>query len=62
MTGEVYTACPQCGDEIPFYETVDRLKQCPECGTPKDDLFDIAMAGTQSSVDQPAVTDGGEQQ
>lgn len=54
MTDEVYTDCPACGEEIPFYRTVDELKACPECGTPtgtpqspdpepgETPLFDIA--------------------
>lgn len=60
MATEVHTACPQCGDEIPFYQTVDELKQCPECGTPSDDLFDIAMGRMEPDGDsQRALADGG---
>lgn len=56
MTDEVYTDCPACEEEIPFYQTVDDLKECPECGTPtgtpksadlepgEKGLFDIAMS------------------
>ena len=62
MTDEVYTDCPQCGEEIPFYATVDEYKECPECGTAKDDLFDIAMTPDPTGDAEVAVTDGGEQQ
>lgn len=58
MNSEVYTPCPACEEEIPFYETVDRLNQCPECGTPSDLLFDIAQG--KASVDAaPVAADGG---
>lgn len=62
MTGDVYTDCPQCGVEIPFYHTVDEKKECPECGTPSDDLFDIAMGKmpANDAATDVAVTDGGE--
>jgi predicted amidophosphoribosyltransferase len=43
MTDEVYTACPACDAEIPFYRTVDELRACPECDTPSDELFDMAI-------------------
>ena len=46
---DVYTACPQCESEIPFYRTVDVLKRCPECGTNSDVLFEIAMKETQTT-------------
>lgn len=52
------TPCPQCGEEIPFFETVDDLKQCPECGTPSDLLFDIAQGKVDQSP-ETAVADGG---
>lgn len=63
MTSEVYTDCPACGDEIPFYETVDTYKECPECGTYWEELFQIAQT-PDADVDaegdaQPAMTDGG---
>ncbi|MDR9380717.1 MAG: hypothetical protein RI560_03465 [Natronomonas sp.] len=61
---EVYTACPDCGEQIPFYATVDDLKRCPECHTDVDRLFDKAI-GSQpiEPVAEPdvdlALTDGG---
>lgn len=58
MTDEVYTACPACEEEIPFYRTVDRLKECPECGTESDVLFDIAQGTISDNVDV-AAADGG---
>jgi hypothetical protein len=55
---EVYTDCPSCGQEIPFYHTVDDLGECPECETPKDELFDIAQQPLADSL-QVAAADGG---
>ena len=57
MTDDVYTDCPACGESIPFYETVNERKACPECGTPSDVLFDIAQGEIEAET--PAVTDGG---
>ena len=57
MTDEVYTDCPDCGESIPFYETVDERKACPECGTHRDVLFDIAQG--EIDAETPAVADGG---
>lgn len=63
MNGEDYTDCPQCSEKIPFYETDDKEpKQCPECGTAKSTLFDIAMADETSGEAQVAVPDGGDEQ
>lgn len=62
MTDEVFIDCPQCGEKIAFYEAVDELKMCPECGTPKDTLFDIAMGDGVEAADKVAVADGGERQ
>lgn len=61
---EVYTDCPDCGREIPFYQTVDRDKQCPECATDADKLFEIAIGSQPIEPAQPddaelALTDGG---
>lgn len=58
MPNEVITSCPQCDSEIPFYRTVDELRQCPECGTPSDILFDIAIKRHQQTA-AAAVADGG---
>lgn len=62
---EVWTDCPACGAEIPFYRTVDDDEQCPECYTDRDELFDMAIgsqpiepAGATGDVDV-ALTDGG---
>lgn len=51
MTDEVYTDCPDCGAEIPFYKTVDDLKACPDCGTSSAELFEMAIGDDQ--CDQP---------
>lgn len=60
MTSEVYTPCPQCREEIPFYHTVDELKECPECGTHWETLFEIADgADAETDAATQAVTDGG---
>lgn len=61
MVDEVHTDCPDCGAEIPFYRTVDELQACPECGTKKEDLFDLAMQQVPASESgiAAAVTDGG---
>ena len=40
---EVYTDCPHCDAEIPFYRTVDELRACPSCGTDSDALFEMAI-------------------
>ena len=66
MSDDVFTDCPACGREIEFYQTVDQEpKQCPECGTDKDELFEIAI-GSQPIEPAPepqapelALTDGG---
>jgi len=57
VTDEVYTDCPDCGESIPFYETVDERKACPECGTPSDVLFDIAQGEIEAS-DRAVADDG----
>lgn len=61
MPTEVHVPCPNCDARIPFYTTVDDLKECPECGASKDELFEIAQTpdvDTAADV-QPALTDGG---
>jgi predicted RNA-binding Zn-ribbon protein involved in translation (DUF1610 family) len=66
QSGEVFTDCPDCGVEIPFYETVDELGKCPNCGTSKDRLFEIAIGSKpiEPAEDDPgtvlAMTDGGQ--
>lgn len=57
MADEVYTDCPACGESIPFYETVDERKACPDCGTYRDVLFDVAQSEIEAET--PAVADGG---
>lgn len=68
MSGtDILTDCPACGEEIPFFHTVDDLKRCPECSVHKEELFDIAHAGeiqvpdVDGEVDDLAdlMTDGG---
>lgn len=60
---EVFTECPACGREIPFYQTVDRDNQCPECGTDKDELFEIGCSQpiepAEPEKSKLALTDGG---
>ena len=67
---EVYTDCPSCGEEIPFFTTVDGEnapdgeKRCPECHTDVDELFDIAInenpiEPVQDPEPELALTDGG---
>lgn len=65
MTEEVYTPCPDCGVEIPFYETVDELKECPECATSSERLFELAIREADDRDLKPAapglnVVTGGE--
>lgn len=61
MTSEVYTPCPQCSETIPFYQTVDELKECPECRTYWETLFEIAQSPSPDEVETAprARTDGG---
>lgn len=62
---EVWTDCPACGAEIPFYRTVDADEQCPECYTDADELFEIAIgsrpieSATPADDAELALTDGG---
>lgn len=61
---EVWADCPQCGEQIPFYQTVDELKRCRECGTEADRLFDMAITSkpikpAPAPTDDLALTDGG---
>jgi len=62
---EVWTDCPDCGAEIPFYRTVDEDGRCPECGTDADKLFDMAIGSQPIEPAGPAgdsalaLTDGG---
>lgn len=61
---EVYTNCPNCGKEIPFFRTVDEEGQCPNCEKDKDELFDMAIGSEPiQPVEEPepelALTDGG---
>jgi len=63
MTDEVYTDCPNCDAQIPFYKTVDELQRCPECGTDRDELFEIALRSPIEPATSPdpdtLLADGG---
>lgn len=58
MTDEVYAPCPACDEQIPFYHTVDVLRECPECGTPtgtpkSDDPEDGEKGLFKIATDEP---------
>lgn len=69
MTDEVYTDCPNCGEQIPFYRTVDGTNSdldddhCPECGTDSEELFEIALSDPIDPAPEPStdplLADGG---